>query len=462
MASSANGRGAWLLLILGVSCWLRIAVGFGLLEHPERAQRNDSAGYSSIAENLSNGNGYSADLAPPRTPAVGRTPVYSVFLGAVLSVGRDVKWIWLAQVALDLCTALLVYGIARRMVAGRFALLACACYGVGMSGAVATAFVMPEVLFTFLVTAFVYATLRAVDGIRRPFGERPRTSWLALAAALLAAAILCRPIGVALVPVVCLFLLFGARASRRRRAIDLLVVGVTLAALVGPWMYRNWEVTGHLTISTIGDYNLLAYNAAALLAAESGRLESDVRTELEATLQSEPGDWSWIPRARSQARSILLERWPRYLWLHARRSVLGVAPDLSGLLELQGVTRGNRDTMSVLRRDGVVAASRHYLDGVQGRRTLFLTLPWLVILGMVWAAALVGAIVGVIRKDPRIGFLSLWVVALLFAAGPASHPRFGVPIFPAVAILAGVGAAGSHRVRIARLRSREFDAPSRP
>jgi hypothetical protein len=196
-----------LILCLSVAWALRLAfvlAGYPILQ--ERMHlRDDADGYGAIAETIRAG----------RYDGITRGPVYPAFV-AIAGTPVVVK---VLQAVLDSATCLFISVLAgRRMFAAwLWALYPFAIWRV--------AFISKEIVFTFLVAAYVVAQLTALR-------DAAWWKWI-VAGALLGLANLCKPT-LLLWPVAVLFF-----APRRAW-----VVPVTVMLVVAPWTARNWRVTG--------------------------------------------------------------------------------------------------------------------------------------------------------------------------------------------------------------------------
>ncbi len=425
--SRAISAHAWrLIAIMAVAVLLRLCVMVPALLHPERSLRADSEGYLVLAESIASGQGLSFDAGGHRAPSVARTPVYSAMLAAIGAKRDGYGQTLPLQLLLDLAVLAMVYVAAREACGTRAALLAATGYAVGISSAVSSAFIMTDTLFTLFVAGQMLFGLRyarrgaLVDGVA--------------SGALLALAMLTRPIGVVLLPLHVLLVAIGMRRSRSAWRHGLACLAV-LVAIVGPWLVRNERITGEYILSSMGDYNLLAYNAAAVEANVRGVSEDDVRRELVDTYMASADsarDWSGLKKARRAAFEIIGRHPGRYAALHLKDSALNLLPDVSGLLEIWGVTTGARGTKAVIHSEGLLRGARHYLQGKWG--AAITVAPWGLVSLLVWVLGLAG-VFGFVKTGRMVVAAAcvLAVAALVLAPGPASHPRFGVPALPWVA-----------------------------
>lgn len=188
----------------------------------------DSQGYYLPGWELAHGLGFSPELR--------RTPGYPLFIALVVLIGgEDLRAVTTAQHGLGVVTAGLTYVLGRTAfgrLGGLFAGLAVALAGPLLIYEHA---ILTEAVFTCLLTLAMLAALRAL--------RQPRAGRLVAAGTAVAAAILTRPVGQAVLPLLPLGLLIALR-DWRRALIGSGWYALGLAALLVPWMTRNALVHG--------------------------------------------------------------------------------------------------------------------------------------------------------------------------------------------------------------------------
>jgi 4-amino-4-deoxy-L-arabinose transferase-like glycosyltransferase len=297
-------------------------------------------------------------------------------------------------------------------------------------------YILTETLFIFLVVVFLLCLSQYAHGFQ--------TRWLVVCGIACGLAILCRPVGVFLPLIGLIFLVYSYRAHTRRMFLSLAMVGLSTSLIVLPWMIRNYLQFGIFTVSTVSAYNMYFYNAAALEADLKGISQDKARMNMNAALESQLSDSPAAPtREKVQLMRMLsrdaIEAHPwRYAYIHLRNSMNSLLPNLTEMMELLGITQGDKGTLSVLNQDGLVAAIQNYF----GRRTwlLWMFTPMILLLVLEYIGALVGGVYLVKHRDwGLLILLVLPVLFLLLIPGPASHPRFRVPAMPMITLLAGLG-----------------------
>jgi 4-amino-4-deoxy-L-arabinose transferase-like glycosyltransferase len=206
---------------------------------------HDSGSYYLPAHDLVHGVGFDLSIRRP--------PVYPWFLaGTIAAIGEELMAVAFAQHLLGILTAVLVY-ILGALAFGRLAgLLAGLLTAVDGTLVVSEHYVMPEaLLLALLLATFVLVVL----GIRR----QSRALFLAGGVAL-GAAVLCKPVAQALIPVLPAVVLLSFRSWRRTIVpAALLFAGVAIVTV--PWALRNLAVHGSLTTAGALGQTLVARTA---------------------------------------------------------------------------------------------------------------------------------------------------------------------------------------------------------
>lgn len=428
-----------LAMILSVGLMLRLAAlyagssrgGAGLLTP-------DSSGYLQTAHTLAWDGRFA--LSPDGPPELARTPGYPLFLAAVMraeghrmpagleELVEPPTWALLIQALLDVGLVGLTYLLARRLVSAGAALTAAAMQAVAPLAIAAGVRALSDSLFALLLTASLV--------LLAAFLQKRRWAHLATGAFLLAAAAYVRPIALLLpAPMAVVLLRRGWRPAAA-------MLGLFAACTV-PWAVRNGVQTGYWRFSAIGAVNLYRYEAAAVRAHRSGeslaktqqRMEDELYKALDdpASLQSPEAYRLMSKRAWQTLRS-----YPgRAAWEHLKGSTTCLLPGATDLLEVLGLSSGQRGTLDVLRREGLWAAVRHYFGGSLSPVALAVAAFGCLLLALVYA----GVAATAVRKLRPAMSAACWLllvvgVLLLLAPGPAGHPRFRVPALPLLHVAA--------------------------
>ncbi len=216
-----------LALVVGLALWMRLqfaAAGAPTFVTP------DSDDYLGPAYDLAHGLGFDPELR--------RTPLYSIFVSAVLALGGNLASLALVQHALGVLAAAATYALGRATFGRLAGLLAGTAVALSGPLIIYEHYLMAESLFSLLLAA---AALVLVVG-----AKRDSFTWLFSAGAATGLAALTRPIGQAAIPIaVGLPLLLAMPGWRRglRRAV-LIACGVLV--VLAPWLVRTWAVHGSL------------------------------------------------------------------------------------------------------------------------------------------------------------------------------------------------------------------------
>lgn len=398
---------------------------------PQRMMRPDSAGYADLAHNLTDSGKFQRDSQPE----IFRTPGYPLFLTAFTPFGQG--WLKAAaafQVLLDLGAILMTAVIATILLDRRRGWYAAAWQSVAVASASAAALILSDSLFAFLLTA---AVLLLVSYLK---GAGPG---LALAAAVvLAMATYVRPVGLAYFIVAAVVLVARPKAFPRLQ-IHAAAFAVTYAALLAPWVVRNASVADYPGFSSFTQESMFAFSAPRTLAAAEGlsvdeardRLGNLARLELAET-QRTPGDQARV-HGRI-ARNVITEHPHQYAAIHARGTLAFFLPAAGDVLELAGLTTGERGTLAVLAQHGPWAAAKYYF--ADSPLAMAVGIP----LCLIWVCCLVAAVIGAaghlrLRMSSAAWLIVLMVAVAALLPGPANHPRFRVPVMPLFSIAAAAG-----------------------
>ncbi len=207
---------------------------------------DDSIQYLTIAENLATRGTYSQSFSAPYSPDLQRTPGYPVFL---LLLGRLPALILIVQHLLVLGSAWFLYKIAVQLYGPKVASAGTKLYLLQPYPVILASYLLSEVLFIFLLMVAVWGYLRYWQG----------EGWVALTIGLAALAIatLVRPVALPLLVLAALFSLLHTFRLQDRRWVQFAVAVMVPVLLLGPWYLRNHAVSGHWTISTMGEMGML-------------------------------------------------------------------------------------------------------------------------------------------------------------------------------------------------------------
>jgi 4-amino-4-deoxy-L-arabinose transferase-like glycosyltransferase len=417
--------------ILALAFFLRAALLLVGVEHISRAFQPDSQSYIDPAIKLISTGFYPIDSAL-------RTPIYPLFIAIIYRItGQNPLMIIGAQVVVGTLTVFLSYRLGVKILSKPVALLGAFLLAISVESITSVFYLLTETLFTFLFLAGMVAW---VNGYR----EKSKL-WLACAAILMGLSVLCRPLAVYFPLLLALGLVINKGLTWNRRIIR--AAGFLLLFLLSfvPWIIRNIYVVGAPTISTVSNYNMLFYEAASLEANLRHVGETQVREEYTDLVNQALVERGWINNEGNRSRveslladQIILAHPIRFLYVHLKSDLTGFLPDVTSVTEILGATVGGKDTLSILNQYGILAAIRNYFGGQTW--LLGLLMPLIILLALVYIFATGGTIEIVHHRDwLSLLLLVMPVLYFLILPGPASLPRFRVPVMPYICLLAGFG-----------------------
>ena len=427
--TAMKNRALWIILAGAVVLRGTLLVaGWG---RTDRFFTPDSHDYAWLARNLSN----IGQFTRTGGPELFRTPGYPLLLAGVFKLtGGSVRAAVGVGIALDVVLCLLVYLLGRELAGKRVGLLAAAIQAVSPVAVVASVRLLSSATFALLVTAALLLLVRRLKGGR---------AWLApVAGALAGLGCLVRPIGLP-------FVIIGALAllSRPKQWYLAVAFAGAAAAVVGPWIARNYVRAGYPQLAGVSDYNLFYCNAAAIrevhpdIPLDKAQIGMFAQPAAygpawpPATLLNEP---DFLRDCRRNGIALIREHPWTYAGVHLRATPNVFLPAATDVLEVLGVTAGGKGTLAVARRRGPIAAMRHYFG--DDLWALWLCVPMLLVTGLKYLAAVVFLVRGQWRRGGAVTVLvGLTVVYFVLAPGPVAHPRFRVPIAPLISIAAAAG-----------------------
>jgi 4-amino-4-deoxy-L-arabinose transferase-like glycosyltransferase len=411
---------------------------------PERLFTPDSEDYVALARSLAETNRFERD----GRAEVFRTPGYPFFLLSGMPFGNS--W-WLAvamvQVLLDVTLVYLTIQIARRLFDDRVALWAGLLQAVSPLSVAYSVRILSESLFAFLLGLAIVLLIYHF--------RTARAGGLVGGAGVAAVACYVRAVGLLFVAILLVILLgrlvrdlFRRAAASARSARHLACACGLLAAVLTPWVVRNGVVGGYVGFSTVAETNLFRYEAPAVLArvrrAEGMTVES-ARRLLAEPLRSRAGEGGLTQAEEGRlggrlAREVLFEHFGTWVVVHLKTSAACLLPGITDVLEVLGATTPQRGTLAVLQREGLIAAARHYFGG--STWLLALCVPAVLLPAVKYVLIGLCAIRWFRRSGGAVGWmLVLTAAALLLVGGPASTPRFRVPVEPLLSVGAAAGLA---------------------
>ena len=465
---------------------LAAVVRFALLgaawNHPQQVRTPDTQDYITLSDSLAGGS-----FERDGQSEIFRTPGYPFFLllGAVFSGDNWWRFILILQVLIDVGLVYLTFLLAT-MACGdqRAGLLAAAFQALSAVAVAASTRVLSDSLFAAMLTLAVLLALLHLKTLRL---------WPLLAAVLLSAACYVRPVGQIYIAVFAAALLLHAlRTWRAQRSVALpaeartdaqvppssaakrslgvsgpgrpiaasalslhprprlfvvsAIVFVCMSAgLLAPWVVRNAVLADYVGFSSFASDSVHFWAMPELLARQQNIPPAAARDRVreldrQQAMRSPEGrtPGQAVRDRNAYTREIIgSEPWT-YARLHLRGAGLFFLPGATDMLEVAGLSEGNRGTSDVLRTEGVLAAAQHYFG--DNAAAIALTVPMVLILALEY----LGCLLWVVRRlrlsmPTEMWLLLALVVVTSLLSGPYGMPRYRTPIEPMLSVLAAAG-----------------------
>lgn len=396
-----NRQGKTLVTVFLLALVVRFAALALLL--PQFKPDVDLDWYRSLGRNLASGKGFVAQSANGQElPQVDRTPVYPLFLAAIIRLGGDRLGLFLAvQCVVGALTCALTTLLAMRWLSTGWSMLAGLLITFDPNSIARCVDLRTETVFTALIVAG--ACLLA---------WRTEAWWPWFLAGLTgSAASLCRPIAIGLWVAA---VLVGVAWRVRWTCMGAFMVGFLL--LIGPWMARNAALTGHWFFSTASTYNLYVVRASGVAAEKEGISHNAMQDRFAQHYRE----------VQFFVDRLTFERALRECRVAAREIVLG-SPMIAARQYVQG-------WLQLLFGPGPHSLDNSLINPKPPSRW------WPPIYGLTLAFVTIAGILGTVRlgrKAVLVPALVLYFVAL--SGGGGANSRFRAPIMPSLVILAAAG-----------------------
>jgi len=217
---------------------------------------NDSQYYVLIARNLVEEKSYSHFVDQPFQPTSYRTPLLPLYFVPFIYL-FGFKSIWLAILILDIIlslTAVIVYYLAKLFVSKKSSLIIALLVALEPLLAYHSNFAEADALMVLLfLISLYYLILFWQDG------QKKRLYWSAFFLGLVT---LAKPIGAYLLILFVVFILlklFFNKKEFKQVALQTILFILIFAAIISPWLWRNYSVFGVLSLSSVKAYNLYFY-----------------------------------------------------------------------------------------------------------------------------------------------------------------------------------------------------------
>jgi 4-amino-4-deoxy-L-arabinose transferase-like glycosyltransferase len=408
-----------LLLVLAVGAAVRLLLWlwFAPLE-PRIWDEND---YAQLARTIAVAGEFAYQ---PGQPTSIRPPLYPAFVAGVYHVAGvdNYQAIRLAQALLSLVIVVILHRLGREVLASERAALwlaALFCFYPSFLGY--NNLILTEVLFTFWLTAGVYALSRALN--RDCFAN------LAVAGVLLALGALTRSVLWLLPPVLSVFLLWAWKGGIGRRTFAIIAFAAPFALVIAPWAVRNTKLQQtFIPVDCMSGRNFMMGNYEHTPLYRSWDAIS---------LQ---GERFWI--------AVLFAAHPEADGMtQGQIDQLAMKEGIRFIREHPGLTL-RRDVVKFfdfwgLERELIAGADRGYFGAIPRPAVIFVGLLVVGAYALVLFASAFGAALNP-PIDRRQNLLLLLVVAFICGAHTVvfAHSRYHLPVIPFVLVYAAAALAG--------------------
>lgn len=371
----------------------------------------DSQQYQELGRNLRNKLFFSWD---GKTAVTFRTPGYPIFLALI---NNNSILLFVFQSLLGALTVLFLFLLGDFWFSRRVGMLAAMLMAFDLPAIAHTGMVMSETLFVFLVVLSCWLFSVAQ--------RRPVAVLLTISGVVFGLAALTRPVALfAWVP-------FMAVLALKGRWKGGLLFFLGFVVICGGWMVRNYCHYQRLGFSSIGGYNLLFYNAAALVADREGipfqqareKLERDYAVKLTG---DNPLDLS--AQLGAIATRIIISDPLRYAKVY-----------LQGLFKIITGVKSDEIVFRITGSEIRLATFKNILKASDLPLTNRIVTVILAILEMIFTfGAVLFSLLGIVRRRdlPVILFAVLgWY--FLLAAAPLPDGRFKIPALPFFYLVGG-------------------------
>jgi hypothetical protein len=492
-----SGRPIILILLLAAA--LRVALLAAAWNNLAGVTTPDTADYTSLCGSLLDGK-----FERSNQPEIFRTPGYPLFL--IVGAAGGWRAVLIFQIVIDVLLVYLTYLLAWAVFDRRAALWAAAFQATAAIAIASSMRMLSDGLFAMLLTLALLLFVHYWKFRRR---------WsLVASAAVLAAGCYVRPVGLVFAVILATALLARVIMAWRRRAaigrersgqttnaseraedfplvkpaaLSLVIFVLTIVAALGPWVARNAARADYRGFSSFASDSVYADAVPELLThvqpEKKGQAPSSIDEKVASPLFSDAeagrqymrdvdhaDEIAHGPRMPGQASRFRQEYSARIIgehpWLYARLHLKGVVgfflPGATDVLEIAGLSRGQRGTSDVLRKQGPWAAAKYYFGG-EGIPNRGAAVGLTVLITAITAVQYLGVILFLARRKWKLEkrgqtpisrtksvsvpefrrslaflLLAMIIIASLLS-GPYGFPRYQTMIVPLLSVLAAAG-----------------------
>ncbi len=436
VVASISAAPLWLVMVVVCFIYLPLLLALSHLHEGERPWYrfdSDANGYAILAENLLNERVFSEDTVPPYTPSGWRTPGYPLFIALTHGITGTPIGTLFAQIGIVGAIAFLIIRIG--------SLLALPMVGIGA----ATIFVLDPttiyhsfVYFSDILFAFLFFLALYLLTIHNHFTMQKAM----LGGIALGLAILVRPIGWYMMPIVFAGMLYVRGSTYPLKTlITRSAFACAIAFLViTPWICRNVVTFGVAGLSTVSGYNALFYNTALFIAERDNNPLDEVREDLRQKAAAPPSANPF--EISSRFLEISKEEVTNDPFRYAIFHLIKTLPFFFGssIEATDANVRAHRDLP--VREDIDMTHALMTRDFTKIVGSIGTSLP-IITEQLLWGVLLFFGIVGALFARGSLGRLALvfLIIAGAFGilTGPVSFPRYRLPAEPFLLIAGGIG-----------------------
>ncbi len=418
----------WMPIIIGIfTCALfsRIFVlGTFLAVDPGFIYDNDSIGYTQLALNLQDGNGFSIDTEAPYYPNSFRTPGYPLFLQLHHVVFGSFIPALVSQIVLSLLIGYLMLLIADRYMKIEIGIVAAAVFFFMPFSLLVTVRYLTQVVFTATIMLAVWYWLEYLS--------KKYFKYLLLTSVFLPIAALIRPIAIVIVvPFIAslVFELLRKNVTWRQTAGAAVLLLVVFGAGIAPWLWRNHETFGVASLSSIAAFQLYYYDDPAIYATAHGISYEEAKQILEKRIEKVTGF------IRSQS-PMLYSEFSDITPVLMKEGLNVAFENPPALIETRVVEFGK-----FFVRDGIrYWIERYGIDTSAGYGFALVVLERLV-LALFTVGFFFAAVCGFLRKNVAIVFMTLIVLYFAVLTGVMASAGLRYPAEPLFLLIGTFGLA---------------------
>lgn len=415
---------------------------------------NDSQTYLQVAKNIINHGVYSMEVSDNPHPDNFRTPLYPLFLLPFVWLNTSLYFPVIVQILLISLGMVVIFFISQKIFNPKIALIATIFFALEPLGALFSAQIMTESIFTPI---FVIAVLFFVL-----FIKFKKNKDLLIGSILLALAALMRPIAFYLFPIIGIALLLGK--IEYKQATKKLVIGLTVfLAITSPWLYFSIIKVHSYSFSSIIGMQLYEYHGKYFdqWRTQHGAKENDRLPEIDLSPINNTLDAQAIPPIKAIGLAYIKKHWPQYVVFHLIR-IPNLFTDSGYISILNGINQLNIKYDTTHK-----SISSGYLEQINLKeldKTIDQILSQPVFLVLLIADLLFVIIALLAFLQPLTNYLTykIWpketifilVTIIIYAiiAAPIASPRFRIPINIFLFLL-----ATNTIFSLKQLRSKKYD-----